>query len=602
MNSSEKFLIEAEKRFKKTSNIKEDIFNFPLKNNISNIQTNKEKSKEFSEVFTPLWLVDQMISQANIKDCDIKTLDLCAGYGQFSIRLLRFLYNNYSDFNTKNYIRNNHHFSELQLSSCYKLLLSFGVNINLFIGNSMYLNKLPSNAKGIWCYIENFGYWVCLTKTIKKILNPDCLKKTVKEDVFVYELTNLINNLNEVHSKMVDLDQIKNGGSKYRLDVLSKLNADTAETSMQSVDTPQCIINDMISCVEDLEKKSILVLFNCEIIEALVHKNKVDPDKITFATDYGSSLEAKAVEKIYGVKTIAFNKDLGFFAQTFKGKKFDLCLSNPPYNDGIDLKILFVLLDNNISKEYVIVHPSTWILDLKGKKEIYLSLKSKLINNLKYIKLFNGNDIFNIDLFLPCSITHIDYTTTYDTVKVNYFNKIFYTKSINDITKYSLDWEDVVKPFFNKIKSFTNKNVNVWYNATKKINNKSNCCQLACIIGNHSKDKNILVKNDFYTMTIKNSKANSGIRDTKLSMPTFEFNSNIERDNFLSYLNTDFARFCLSLYKINANLHRGELEIIPWLDFTQSWDDEKLFKYFDVDKKTQDYIRSFLPDYYGIRK
>ena len=34
----------------------------------------------------------------------------------------------------------------------------------------------------------------------------------------------------------------------------------------------------------------------------------------------------------------------------------------------------------------------------------------------------------------------------------------------------------------------------------------------------------------------------------------------------------------------------------------EEWDDDKLFKKFDVSQELQDYIREFLPDYYGIRK
>jgi hypothetical protein len=67
-------------------------------------------------------------------------------------------------------------------------------------------------------------------------------------------------------------------------------------------------------------------------------------------------------------------------------------------------------------------------------------------------------------------------------------------------------------------------------------------------------------------------------------------------------LKTDFSRFCLAIYKTNSQLARGELALIPWLDFTASWDDEKLFEKFDVSQELQDYIRDFLPDYYGIRK
>jgi hypothetical protein len=80
------------------------------------------------------------------------------------------------------------------------------------------------------------------------------------------------------------------------------------------------------------------------------------------------------------------------------------------------------------------------------------------------------------------------------------------------------------------------------------------------------------------------------------------FNSDDERTNFINYLKTDFARFCLSIYKIRKDYDAGELELIPWLDFTEEWNDDKLFKFFDISIEQQTYIRKFLPDYYGIRK
>ena len=44
------------------------------------------------------------------------------------------------------------------------------------------------------------------------------------------------------------------------------------------------------------------------------------------------------------------------------------------------------------------------------------------------------------------------------------------------------------------------------------------------------------------------------------------------------------------------------MDLIPWLDFTEEWDDDKLFKKFDISQELQDYIRDFLPDFHGIRK
>jgi len=132
-------------------------------------------------------------------------------------------------------------------------------------------------------------------------------------------------------------------------------------------------------------------------------------------------------------------------------------------------------------------------------------------------------------------------------------------------------------------------------------------CQLAAIVGNWDKSNEKMVKDDFYTMVMKNSEGNKGIRQERLDKPgnptpTFPFDESRDRDNFINYLKTDFSRFCFSLLKNGCDCSLGEMSLVPWLDFSQEWDDEKLFKHFGVDEKTQNYIREFLPDFHKIRK
>jgi dTDP-glucose pyrophosphorylase len=43
---------------------------------------------------------------------------------------------------------------------------------------------------------------------------------------------------------------------------------------------------------------------------------------------------------------------------------------------------------------------------------------------------------------------------------------------------------------------------------------------------------------------------------------------------------------------------RGELEIIPWLDFTQEWTDEKLYKEFNLTEEEIKFIEKHIPKYY----
>lgn len=619
--NNEKFLLEAEKRFKKTAKLAQDFSLFPLSENISNIDTNKEKSKEFSEVFTPLWLVDQMIGQVKFSGANTKTLDLCAGYGQFSIRLMRYFYETYPDFDVSKFIKENHAFSELQLSSCYKLLNIFGNKITLFIGDSTHLNKLPPDAKGLWCYIENYGYWVCLTKTISAILSPNGIKeKQASEAQFVSSIESIVKELNETHIKIKDMhnftaDQIKKR-PELRLEFIHYINRDTKDSSLQSVDTPQNIVSDMLDQVDDLEKKTILVLFNLEIVEQLIHKNKIDPKNITFGIEHASDLKALAAQKIYGIDLIKMSSSPAFLYTSFKGRKFDVCLSNPPYNRGLDLKILLALIgkgtiDNSIAKEYIFVHPSTWLLDQKNIFPLYTNTKSALLKKLKSVKFFNGYSVFNCEGLDICTITHVDIANVLSKTKVSFMDNInddFEVDDINDITKFGKSWLSIVKSFSIKMNKVISTYTSVWSHNTKAPDKNKFYCQLAAIIGHTSKDSSSRVKEDFYTLTMKDtSEENKGIRQPNLNRPgnptpTFQFNSEIERDNFLSYLNTDFARFCFALLKAGKNAATGEMELIPWLDFTQSWDDDKLFKHFGIDQTTQDYIRKFLPDYYGIRK
>ena len=124
--------------------------------------------------------------------------------------------------------------------------------------------------------------------------------------------------------------------------------------------------------------------------------------------------------------------------------KFDLVFSNPPYNKNVDIKILNEILD--IADEFVIVHPSTWLIDLKDKTPLYKTFKSKIDGFLSSIELFNGNPVFNIQIFMPCVITHINKKFNGKTF-VNNFNETYETESIYDITKFGKEWETLVKPF-----------------------------------------------------------------------------------------------------------------------------------------------------------
>ena len=189
-----------ESRFLQVAELEGDIALFPLtKENHLQVVTDKDKSNKFGEVFTPLWLVDEMINR--VSDYDWKnpnttTLDLCAGYGQFTIRMLRKKYSVLGDnFDVYKFLKSypdeirkksaTHSFSELQLSSAYKLLFIFGSRINLFIGDSRMLSILPDGTKGIWYYCTKSNNWIECTDKVAEWMGSPSRYNIKRETKFV---------------------------------------------------------------------------------------------------------------------------------------------------------------------------------------------------------------------------------------------------------------------------------------------------------------------------------------------------------------------------------------------------------------------------------
>jgi len=137
---------DIEERFLDISGIDCDLSKFPLSPDDikNNIKVDKEKSDQYGEVFTPLWLVDKMILKATVEKLhrSNSTLDLCAGWGQFTIRMIRALANYDKDFDVYKWLKENHTFIELQLESAYKLMHIFGLDINLLIGDALQIEKV----------------------------------------------------------------------------------------------------------------------------------------------------------------------------------------------------------------------------------------------------------------------------------------------------------------------------------------------------------------------------------------------------------------------------------------------------------------------------
>jgi len=289
-------------------------------------------------------------------------------------------------------------------------------------------------------------------------------------------------------------------------------------------------------------------------------------------------------------------------------ESFDYGIGNPPFNQMIDMK--FVRLSYELCDVTCIVHPSTWLLDEKGKQKAFTETKDLIKDHLESIELFNGNKIFNIALFVPCVIIYIDKNKKTKGIKcVDKINKVeLIYDDIYQINKYSNKEEyfELKKKIDTNLDNIDNHKI---FNTSTKRNSKSGkiskyshlntigeyYINIAQIRGNVNKNSDVnMIQHDFYTIITRDNVVSREINNHMF----FKFTNDLESSNFINYLKTDFVRFCLSINKNNSQLECGELSMIPWLDFTQEWTDEKLYKEFNLTKEEIKFIEKHIPKYY----
>jgi hypothetical protein len=114
---------------------------------------------------------------------------------------------------------------------------------------------------------------------------------------------------------------------------------------------------------------------------------------------------------------------------------------------------------------------------------------------------------------------------------------------------------------------------------------------------------------DFYSLICMKKDENKCDKNYRISkaawkmykniMTLWSFNTETEQNNFINYCCAKIVRFLLTFTKTNANVIPGQItNIIPWLDFTQEWNDAKLCKEFGISEELWKYIDNFIPDYY----
>ena len=70
----------------------------------------------------------------------------------------------------------------------------------------------------------------------------------------------------------------------------------------------------------------------------------------------------------------------------------------------------------------------------------------------------------------------------------------------------------------------------------------------------------------------------------------FEFNSKLEAENFLYFLNTKFSKYLRLMKQYDRSFTSMIFSYVPVLDFNKKWTDEELFDYFELTEEERNII------------
>ena len=378
---------------------------------------------------------------------------------------------------------------------------------------------------------------------------------------------------------------------------------------LQNNYTPEEICDMLLEKVQLEGNKSVLVLYNIEIVFGLWKRGfkgsltffTSSEDKVRFAKKLFENVRIEYIDK-------EENPLLRLEEMKNWPEKFDIIVSNPPYSKNLHLKFLDRCID--ISEENVIfVHPAIQYVDNKRTNILRTNILKKTENSIKEITLFNGNPVFNIGLLIPCSVTSINKKEISGNFiykdLINGQNLILEKKEINNLSMFGHRKEFI--SIKNKIKSLECEKLDSILTVVgfkgdqthKKVlkNRNSYFIEFTHIRGNidTNSETNIL-KEDFFTLFSRDKKVENG-RNPGYNI-FGEFKTEKEAENFLNYGKTNFLRICLALFKTGSALDNQVFQFIPSVDLAQEWTDEKLYAHFNITEEEQAFIKEIIPPYY----
>ena len=482
--------------------------------------------------------------------------------------------------------------------------------------------KFKSVVKGIlYCNITLDNPYTDIKSIIDDSKNDSELREALKDfNISVDDIEKIYDIMSPSYKETFDLlllkisylaHEIKEKGS----DALDKAMRGLGKIEKSEVVTPPEIVNKMIDKLNESDyknAKSILLVNekSGEFFKGLIRKFGKEIGKkckIVCSSTKGVRLTEKVL-KTEGfsdyinniiMRIDDLNGDGKYTVNDFlkmtndeilkenRGKKYDICLMNPPYDRSLHLKFLEKTIQ--IAENVVSIQPVRWLEEKVGKykkNSAYNKYKesiSKHINNLEILTAKEAENLFNAAFNFNVGIYTCDENGGYD------FDKLSFNKIVNKVFEKMNDNID------NHIEFSEPKNAIVVSLITGGNNGRNNPIDL--YFQKFDYDKYVYDEDGKRLdngLSFKQNREKTAWGNVKVrgEQTNIKFRNVQECINFFNYTRTYLFRYIFSQITADVNV---QAKFLPYMkDYSKPWTDNQLYEYFDITKEEQKHIEEYI--------
>jgi site-specific DNA-methyltransferase (adenine-specific) len=315
----------------------------------------------------------------------------------------------------------------------------------------------------------------------------------------------------------------------------------------------------------------------------------------------------KISRKIFGpnanIACADFLNETDKWKKEFKGvDKFDVIIGNPPYNlkneketSASPLYSLFIEQSLKMTGILLFIIPSRWFVGGKGLDKFRKDMLNR--TDIKLIKHFpNSEDIWK-KLDISGGICYFLIDKSYNgltnfngvDIKINRYDKL-----IQNVHGYSLIEKIINYPKLSDLYLSTSY-FGITTNSTYFTDDKSLVkCYVSKQKGEFKYVNSSHIKSEYNfwkVFTPQGNGNNPHFGNLIIGTPkeiasqtyfTFKVKSNDEAKSLVSYLNSKFANFMLSLRKIDQHISEDTIRWIPLPPLNKNWTDNEIYNYYKL--------------------